>query len=338
MKKQIILSMVVATMTLGTVGCGSDDKILDPGADTPSTELPDTGTPPSGDENSDDIEIRSNAGLVISRNSSTNDVEMSFEHNQTNDRVLFYVDIDDNADTGSVDKPSTDWTEFIGAEYLVERDGQNSYLKELNASKDWVVSATNAGALTYNSGTLKDTIIVKNIIQDSYFSVTAMDFNQSWENLGVETKIIFDMRLASSGAPLTINGDNGLSMEVDKNDTHMSIKLIGSGYSDKTEIHIDSDDMNTTGYVSRWKNLGADYYIGITGNLYKRSDDNTSWELPLVVPYIVKNNSINFNISRATIGNPVGDIRIGTAPDYSNVAVSIPSISANNDASKFPLN
>jgi hypothetical protein len=307
MKKKIILSLVVAAFALSTVGCGSgggSTKKID------DNKSKDDGKKKGGDDTNSNLDIVENGDLKIVRNIQSKEVEISYKHTSDEKILQFFIDVDNNENTGS--------TEVKGAEYKVVnhrtiQPQQKIYEVNSTDTTKWVTSNKNSG-VTYKSDGI---ILTSDIVPTQYFSVKAEAYeinasNDDWIYKKGTGNLAFNMVLANSGDPKTIPGDHGLSIKIDNNNTDISIQLLGVGYDSNSKLYIDSDDSNQTGYsgIGLWKDFGPDYMIG-NGTISNYTA--SGWSESSSYKQVTKKSVIKFNIKRSDLGNPTDKIRVGVA-------------------------
>ncbi len=319
MKKQIILSIVVATIALGMIGCGSDGKkVIE---DSPKKE----------DPKKDDVNPITNldkvtsGDLTIVRNIQSGDVEMSFKHTTDEKIIEFYVDSDSNENTGFSPNESTKGTEFRIVNHTTDQAQRKIYEVNTTDSSKWSISSK---AVTYDAN--GDITLTSDVIPTKYFSVDAVSYEINATNNWVwkkEKSALFDMKIVDSN-PTSITGDNGLSMKIDNNTTDISIQLFSNGYDEFSRLYIDIDDDNTSGYNNGlWKSFGADYMLG--NNIVEKYAG--SWSEIGTYKHLEKNGVIKLNLKKSDLNITSNKIRFGLALHKNgslddNISGSIPAV------------
>jgi len=333
MKKQIMISMVVATMVIGMVGCGSDGtKKVDDNVTPPAgNQNPSGGNQnPGGGNQSSNLDIVEKDDLKIVRNIQSGDIELSFKHAADEKIIEFYVDIDNNENTGSYSdsSESTNGTEFRIVNHTTDQAQRKIYEVNTTDNSKWSVSNK---VVTYNvNGNIT---LTSDIVPTKYFSVDAVSYeinatnNVDWV-WKKEENALFDLKIVDSN-PTLITGNNGLSMKIDNNDTDISIQLFGNGYNEFSRLYIDSDDNNETGYagLGLWKNYGADYSIG---NIIQKYGD-AGWSDSGTYKHLEKGGVIKLNLKKSDLNITTGTIKLGLALHKDNnlddnISGSIPAV------------
>lgn len=326
MKKKILISIVTATLVLGMAGCGSDGN----------KKLDDNNTPPvvnKKPDNTPKFDIRKNGRLTISKELKTGDFTIDLVHksdvNYTG--TLFYID--DNNDGIS---------EYIIANFKDSQNTQSGFYDYNKSSSEHVLNAQKDPFFTYTANSSKDSVKLHNLLQNDFFTINAYDVNDSWDPAGETKKLTFDIALAK-GNKKTISGSNGLSMDIESNTTNISIKLKGKKFNSNARVYIDVNpvtDGHTTNYLTStlWNNLEAKYKIE-NGTL-KTYQGNYNWGDGKTLAYVIKDNTVSFDLKRSDIGNPdsiivgFGEFADESAYD-SNITIPVKNINQDVETYTF---
>ena len=275
MKIRKRLSQIAATAVfagIGMIGCGGGGAAV---VETALHMTPDYfGVQPhigkygraaeQNDFNPDDIEWEydNHEGLRI--HVGDDKLYLDFIYNKSVPNIQFFIDIDNNLNTGNHDEG--------GADYLIE----NGYLYRSTASDAWKWEELGA-VKTYSEQDKRYAVAINRSLLDNLgatFGVNAQALNDSWhpevmspidgsksiytENRGIDWESV----------PLySRNGDK--KVKLFDTDEKLYVQLEEDAYEEHIQIFIDSDNSASTGYKgSAWPHAGRDYLVE-DGYLYR---------------------------------------------------------------------
>ena len=189
---------------------------------------------------------------------------INFTHKQRVPNMQFFIDIDNNLNTGNRDEN--------GADYMVE----NGYLYKSIDPNDWKWQEIGAVKVSSKAGEYDAVSIARSQLSGlgATFGVNAQALDESWDPKAM-SPIDGGMSLYTKkdaidwdSVPLySRNGDQ--QVKIFSTDTTLYIRLEQKKRTEHIQIYIDSDNDAGTGYKgSGWASSGMDY-LAEDGTLYR---------------------------------------------------------------------
>ena len=202
MKKQILISALIASIALGTIGCGSsdDDKKKDVIKQQPAEqEKPKDKQEDNNNPQDDNLDIREDGNITIERNYVTGDVTIKYLHNEDANITQFFIDKDNNTDTGSISSDNQNGTEYKIVNYHDASTTYAIYDYNLSDKSNW----TKSDSLVMTNQNLTDSVdsftLSEDFFIDQNFTVHAESYkinDKNWTQSGIQTKIDFGAMMA----------------------------------------------------------------------------------------------------------------------------------------------
>lgn len=357
MKQQIKISIIATSMIFALVGCGSDSEDI-PNEDENKVEnvnnhvgevtriIGEEFVAPVGLETKDNKE-----GLKITKDGT--DYYIAFSYDDTTKNIQFFIDTDNNSDTGSVAEG--------GADLIVE-NGQ-LYIPEGEKGAIWKKYTGDKAHIAYNASEKEDSIkFSKELIQNDYFGVKVQLLDASWmpqvTSPAVLPKSYFDVNMSSyetlvAEETYIENSYNNFSLKLnDDNSADIDMLFSGDQFRKYTQIFIDSDNDNATGFIPKiesdqtllWSNMGVDYMIE-DGKLYGHDSENTQWpwKYERDVPHLIaeeEQKSIRFNLQKSSFANLADSIKVAVSTNDLNWENfhAVPEVNASTEIPEYSLN
>jgi|GEM_PF-1769468 len=275
LKRSISLSLfatAVLITSMGLGGCGGTTKTASTVAPHMTSDNP--GVQPhigqysrkveknNFDPNLIEWEFDNSEGLKIHLDDKN--LVINFTHHQNVPNIQFFIDTDNNINTGN--------REENGADYMVE----NGYLYKSTDPSDWKWQEIGAVKVAFKTGEYDAISIPRSQLNSlsTTFGINAQALDEHWEpkamspidgGMSIYTK---EDAIDWKSVPLyTQNGDQ--KVKVFSTNTTLYIRLEQTKRTEHIQIYIDSDNNPSTGYKeSEWSASGMDF-LAEDGTLYR---------------------------------------------------------------------
>ncbi|RUM65160.1 MAG: hypothetical protein DSZ05_06605 [Sulfurospirillum sp.] len=203
-----------------------------------------------------------------------NNLYLYFKHNSTAPNIQFFIDADNNAQTGNADEFGADYMVENGVLYESGSHGSSEW-KEIGAVKS-AVKAGKSDAVAIPLALIKNRSVV--------FKVNAEMLNSNWvpevmtpSNGGKSVYMQQNRVDWSKVAVYTKEGSRELKLYATPDDLYLH--LVQDDFPAHIQLLIDVDNNPNTGYQNQsWSRLGADYLVE-DGMLYRYTGQGDwGWE------------------------------------------------------------
>ncbi len=199
---------------------------------------------------------------------------LQFVHNSAAPNIQFFLDIDDNAQSGNRDEG--------GADYMVE----NGYLYASTSINDWgwkeigpvksVIDDGRSDTIMIDTGKLKNRSVV--------FKVNAQALNASWHpevsSPQDGTKSIYSQKNSIDWSKVDLysnNAEKKVKLFDTEDNLYVNIEMLS--FPEHTQVYIDSDNSAQTGYSSSsWSSFGRDFLIEDSYLYHYTGQGDWGWE------------------------------------------------------------